>query len=206
MAVPCPPTASASFTPLRLLWIFMFTWSAQPGNEAVNCGLWAGHSEREDRVREMSRRLASGRRQHSEHLQRNTGPIKDRHSISKARKGIPPCLPPSLVYAIFTEQKTENDATGNQHITLIHGKKSGSSQEWVIFFHWASSNVHWSFFFFLLFLFFNCNIDYVQNYVSYRYIEQWFTIFKVFALLIVTIKYWLYCLCCIKYPFRLIII
>lgn len=76
---------------------------------------------------------------------------------------------------------------------------------------WYSSTEHPvmytdPFFFFLLFLFFNCNIDYVQNYVSYRYIEQWFTIFKVFALLIVTIKYWLYCLCCIKYPFRLLII
>ena len=93
MAVPCPPTASASFPPLRLLWIFMFTWSAQPGNNAVNRGPWAGHSEREDRVREMSRRLASGRRQHTERLQRNTEPIKDRHSTLNALKGIPHAYP-----------------------------------------------------------------------------------------------------------------
>ena len=47
----------------------------------------------EDRVREMSRRLASGRGQHSERLQRNTDPIKDRHSISTALKGIPQAYP-----------------------------------------------------------------------------------------------------------------
>ena len=71
----------------------MFTESTQPGNEAVNRGPWAGLSEREDRVREMSGRLASGRRQHTEHLQWDADPIKDRRSISNALKGIPTCLP-----------------------------------------------------------------------------------------------------------------
>lgn len=61
----------------------------------------------EDRVREMSRRLASGRRQHNERLQRNTDPIKDRQSISTALKGIPPCLPPSLVHAKFLLNKKQ---------------------------------------------------------------------------------------------------
>ena len=55
-------------------------------------------------------------------------------------------------------------------------------------------------FIYLFIAFFSWSIVAVQYYVSYRCTIYQFTIFKGYTPFIVTIKYWLYSLCCITYP------
>ena len=87
---------------------------------------------------------------------------------------------------------TQSHRLRDSHFCCCVFRGSGKTSKW--------REISLSSYLLRVFPFFNWSIVDVQYYISYKWITWWFTLFKRYPPFIVTIKYWLYLLCCTVGP------